>query len=96
MASTKEYLEYVMEQLEAAGFDDVKSRPMMGEYLLYVSGVLVGGIYDDRFLLKKVEGNDGFGMEEVLPYDGAVKKMWLVEEVDDGEKLEKVIRCIIR
>ena len=43
MASTKEYLEYVMEQLLAAGFSDVRSRPMMGEYLLYVDGVLVGG-----------------------------------------------------
>ena len=95
MASTKEYLEYVVEQLLAAGFVDVRSRSMMGEYLLYMDGVLIGGIYDDRFLLKKVEGNEGFGMEEAIPYPGA-RPMWLVGEVDDKEKLKEVVRAITK
>ena len=94
MASTKEYLEYVLEQLSVAGFSDVRSRPMMGEYLLYVDGVLVGGIYDDRLLVKCVEGNEEFGMEEAIPYPGA-KKMWLVGEVDDTKALVKIVRATV-
>ena len=94
MASKKEYLEYVMEQLKAAGFSDVRSRPMMGEYLIYVDSVLIGGIYDDRFLVKCVEGNAEFGMEEAVPYPGA-KKMWLVGEVDDSEVLAKIVRATV-
>ncbi len=90
MASTKEYRDYILEQLLAAGFSDVRCRPMMGEYLLYVDGVLVGGIYDDRLLLKKVEGNEEFQMEEAEPYPGA-KPMWLVGEVDDRGKLREVV-----
>ncbi len=90
MASTKGYLEYVLEQLKAVGFSDVRSRPMMGEYLLYVDDVLVGGIYDDRLLVKCVEGNAEFGMEEAIPYSGA-KKMWLVGEVDDVDRLREIV-----
>ena len=90
MASTKEYRDYVLEQLEAAGFSDARCRPMMGEYLLYIDGVLVGGIYDDRLLLKKCSENEAFFMEEAIPYPNA-KPMWLVGEVDDRERLKKVI-----
>ncbi len=90
MASTKEYRDYILEQLLAAGFSDASCRPMMGEYLLYIDGVLIGGIYDDRLLLKKCSGNEGFGMEEAVPYPGA-KPMWLVGEVDDREKLAEII-----
>ena len=92
MASTKEYRDYILEQLKVVGFDDVVCRPMMGEYLLYVDGALVGGIYDDRLLVKCVEGNAEFGMEEAIPYPGA-KKMWLVGEVDDTRALTKIVRA---
>ena len=95
MASTKGYLEYVMEQLSAAGFSDVENRSMMGEYLLYVDSVLIGGIYDDRFLVKCVEGNAGFGMEEAFPYPGA-KPMRLVGEVDNIEVLKKIIKETVK
>ena len=94
MASTKEYLKYVLEQLAGAGFSDVRSRPMMGEYLLYVDDMLIGGIYDDRFLVKCVEGNSEFGMEEVVPYPGA-KPMWLVGEVDGIEALAEIVRTTV-
>lgn len=93
MASSKEYRDYILEQLSLVG--DVSCRPMMGEFLLYVDGVLFGGIYDDRFLVKIVPGfNDGFGMSEALPYDGG-KAMYLVEDVDDREKLAEVVEKTI-
>ena len=95
MASTKEYRNYIMEQLQTAGFSDVQCRPLMGEYLLYVDGMLVGGIYDDRLLLKKVEGNEEFGMEEAESYPGA-KPMWLVGEVDDRERLAEIMEASLR
>ena len=63
---------------------------MMGEFLLYADGVLFGGIYDDRLLVKKTESNAGFGMSEALPYEGA-KPMYLVNEVDDRERLKGII-----
>jgi TfoX/Sxy family transcriptional regulator of competence genes len=52
MASTKEYLDFVMEQL--SGLDEVSSRAMMGEYILYYRGRIFGGVYDDRLLVKPV------------------------------------------
>ena len=55
---------------------------MMGEYLLYHEGKLFGGIYDDRLLVKIVDSNKKYDMQEALPYDGA-KAMYLVDEVDN-------------
>ena len=94
MASTKEYRDYILEQLAGAGVSDVRCRPMMGEYLLYVDSVLIGGIYDDRLLVKKCLENEEFGMEEAVPYPGA-KPMWLVGEVDDVRKLKDIIVATI-
>ena len=88
MASTKEYRDYILEQLSFV--PGVTCRPMMGEFLLYADGVLFGGIYDDRLLVKKTESNAGFGMSEALPYEGA-KPMYLVNEVDDRERLKGII-----
>ena len=93
MASTKEYLDYILEQLSLVS--GVTCRPMMGEFLLYADGVLFGGIYDDRLLVKKTEGNSGFGMSEALPYEGA-KKMYLVDEVDDKEKLREIVEGMVK
>ena len=92
MASTKEYRDYVLEQLSFV--PGITCRPMMGEFLLYADGVLFGGIYDDRLLVKKTESNAGFGMSEALPYEGA-KKMYLADEVDDKERLKEVVRQTI-
>lgn len=92
MASTKEYRDYVLERLAMVGFSDVVCRPMMGEYLLYLDGVLIGGIYDDRLLVKRVEENEVFSMEETIPYPGA-KPMWLVGEVDDAEILAEIVEA---
>jgi TfoX/Sxy family transcriptional regulator of competence genes len=89
MASTKEYRDYILEQL--ALVPDVSCRPMMGEFLLYADGVLFGGIYDDRLLVKKAPGfNDKFEMSEALPYEKG-KPMFLVEEVDNKEALREIV-----
>ncbi len=68
---------------------------MMGEFLLYADGVLFGGIYDDRLLVKKASSNGEFGKSEVLPYEGA-KKMYLVDEVDDKERLKVIVEGTIK
>ena len=93
MASTKEYRDYILEQLSLV--PGITCRPMMGEFLLYADGVLFGGIYDDRLLVKKTDGNAEFGMSEVLPYEGA-KPMYLVDEVDDRERLKEIAEGTVR
>lgn len=88
MASTKEYRDYVLEQLNLLG--DISYKPMMGEYLLYYRRVLFGGIYDDRLLIKKVESNKKYELSEEIPYDGA-KSMYQIENIDDQEELRDII-----
>ena len=86
MATTKEYKDYVLEQLP---LDNITYKLMMGEYLLYYNNTLFGGIYDDRLLVKKVDGNKKYNMQESIPYDGA-KSMYLVD-IDDRENLCNII-----
>lgn len=88
MASTKEYRDFILEQL--SDLPGISCRPMMGEFLLYLDDVLFGGIYDDRLLVKIVPENAEFEMPEAIPYDGA-KSMYLVEDVDDKEKMKEII-----
>ncbi len=88
MASTKEYRDYVLEELNL--LDNITCKPMMGEYLLYHEGTLFGGIYDDRLLVKKVESNKKFNMQESIPYKGA-KPMYLVDEIDNQELLKEIV-----
>ena len=90
MASTEEYRDYILEQLSLV--PEITCRPMMGELLLYADGVLFGGIYDDRLLVKITPGNGEFGMSEALPYEGA-KKMYLVDKVDDKNKLKEIVEA---
>lgn len=90
MASSKEYLEYILEQL--SGLDDISYRAMMGEYIIYYRGKIVGGIYDDRFLIKPVKSAMAMmpdaSME--LPYEGA-KEMILIDDVDDRDFLNELL-----
>lgn len=88
MSSTKEYRDFVLEQLNFS--DNITVKQMMGEYLLYYDGVLFGGIYDNRLLVKITENNQKYGMEKALPYDGA-KPMYSVGDLDDKEKLKNII-----
>ena len=93
MASSKEYLDFILEQLSE--LDDVSYRAMMGEYIIYYRGKVVGGIYDDRFLVKQtksaVELMPDANME--LPYDGA-KKMLLVDNAEDRAFIKKLFEAM--
>ena len=88
MSSTKEYKDYILEQLSI--LSDISYRPMMGEYLLYYKGVLFGGIYDDRLLVKKVDSNKKYNMQESIPYENA-KPMYLVDNIDNMELLKQIV-----
>ena len=89
MPSSREYLTFVLDQL--SGLRDVSLRAMMGEYLLYVRGRVVGGIYDDRLLVKPTPAALSLMPDapRELPYPGA-KEMLLVEDVDNGEFLREL------
>lgn len=89
MSSSKEYLEYIVEQL--SDLDDISYRAMMGEYIIYYRGKIIGGIYDDRFLVKpvKVAKNMMPDADIELPYEGA-KEMLLVEDVEDRDFLREL------
>lgn len=93
MASSKEYLAFILDQL--SGLEDVSYRAMMGEYILYCGGKVIGGIYDDRLLIKPTKSAAAMMPEGrmELPYDGA-KEMLLVEDVDDSEFLQKLVRSV--
>ena len=88
MSSTKEYRDFILEQLSI--LDKVTYKPMMGEYLLYYNDLLFGGIYDDRLLVKKVDTNKEYEMQESIPYKGA-KPMYLVDDVDNQDTLKDIV-----
>lgn len=88
MATTKEYRDFILEQL--CLLDGITCKSMMGEYLLYYNGILFGGIYDDRLLVKRVDNNKKYNMQESIPYDGA-KAMYLVDDVDNQELLKEIV-----
>ena len=93
MASSKEYLDFILDQLSE--LDEISYRAMMGEYILYYRGRIIGGIYDDRFLVKPVKAAKKMmpDAEFELPYEGA-KEMLLVDNVDDKEFLKALIEAI--
>ena len=89
MASTEGYLNYILDTLSET--ENVTYRKMMGEYILYYKGKVVGGIYDDRLLVKPVAAALKMLPEarKELPYEGA-KEMLLVEETDNGDLLKEL------
>ena len=95
MSSSKEYLHFILEQL--SDLEDISYRSMMGEYILYYRGKIVGGIYDDRLLVKKTRS----ALERMpaavcdFPYEGA-KEMLLVDEVDNKEFLTKLFEAMYK
>ena len=93
MASSKEYLAYILEQL--SGLEDIRYRAMMGEYILYYREKVVGGVYDDRFLIKNVTAARESMLDASLerPYEGA-KEMLLVENIEDREFLTDLLNSI--
>ena len=93
MASSKDYLDFILEQL--SDLDDITYKAMMGEYIIYYRGKIVGGIYDDRFLVKNIK-SAAAAMPDAspeLPYEGA-KEMLLVDDVDNREFLTGLIEAM--
>ena len=93
MASTKEYLDFVLEQLST--LEGITYRAMMGEYILYYRGKIVGGIYDNRLLVKPVKSAIALmpAASYEPPYEGA-KEMLVVEAVEDADFLTKLFQAM--
>ena len=93
MASSKEYLDYILDQLSL--LDGVSYKAMMGEYIIYYRGKIIGGVYDDRFLVKPVPAAKRLmpGAQAELPYEGA-KEMLLIENTDDREFLKELLMAM--
>ena len=97
MASSKDYLQFILEQL--SDLEEITYRTMMGEYILYYRGKIVGGIYDDRLLVKPIKSAVSYMPEAAyeLPYEGA-KEMLFVDNVDDKEFLalpqSVLVKCL--
>ena len=93
MASSKEYLDFILEQL--SGLDDISYRAMMGEFILYYRGKVFGGIYDNRFLVKPTPSALAKmpDAEKELPYDGG-KEMLLPDELENREFLRELIEAM--
>ena len=90
MASSKAYLDFILDQL--SGLDEISCRTMMGEYVLYYRGKIIGGIYDDRFLVKPTPSARAMmpQAEMELPYEGA-KEMLVVDNVESREFLTALV-----
>lgn len=95
MASSKEYLDFILDQL--SGLDEISYRAMMGEYIIYYRGKIIGGIYDDRFLVKPTksarEKMPDADLE--LPYEGA-KEMLLVDNVENRDFLRDLLEAMYK
>ena len=92
MASSIDYLRYVLEEL-LRDIKNITYKKMMGEFLLYKDNILFGGIYDDRFLIKKTKSVESFGFKEVIPYPSA--KAMLLIDIEDNEEIERIINLVI-
>ena len=93
MASSKEYLDFILEQLsECSG---ISYRAMMGEYIIYCRGKVIGGIYDDRFLIKPTKSAVEMMPDAAaeLPYEGA-KEMLLADNIEDKEFMQSLIEAV--
>ena len=93
MASSREYLDFILEQL--SGVDGITWKAMMGEYILYMNGRIIGGIYDDRFLVKPTPAARAMMPDAALelPYEGA-KEMLLVDNVDSRDFLAQLLTAM--
>lgn len=93
MASSKEYLDFILGQVSE--LDNISYKAMMGEFIIYYNGKIIGGIYDDRLLVKPVQSAINYMPNAVyeLPYDGA-KKMLLVDNVDNKEYLTGLLNVM--
>ena len=89
MSSSKEFKDFILDQLK--DLYNVRSKPMMGEFLLYYDDVLFGGIYDNRLLIKMTDSNKKYHLSQEIPYPSA-KPMYMVENLDDTQYLNNLIQ----
>ena len=92
MATSQDYFEYILELLREV--NGVSHRKMMGEYILYCHGVIFGGVYDNRFLIKKTKTNAQYNLKEALPYPGG-SVMYVIDSEDPDEVKEIVLKTIL-
>lgn len=93
MSRTKEYKDYIVEQLRDL---NLLTKPMMGGYLFYYEATYFGGIYEnDNFLIKKTASNEKYHLKEEIPYKGA-KAMYLIEDFEDVSLVEEIIRETVK
>ena len=91
MSSSIDYLEYVLDLL--SDIENITYKKMMGEYILYCDGIIFGGIYDNRFLIKKIKSLENIGFKEEIPYPSA-KPMYLVD-IENREEINELIYKLI-
>lgn len=91
MASSNDYLVFVLDLLREV--NDITYKKMMGEFILYKDGKIFGGVYDNRFLVKKAPGLEKYHMKEQIPYPGA--KAMLLVDIEDSEEIKNIINIII-
>ncbi|MBQ6782570.1 MAG: TfoX/Sxy family protein [Acholeplasmatales bacterium] len=91
MSSSIDYLEYVLDLL--SDIENITYKKMMGEYILYCDGIIFGGIYDNRFLIKKTKSLENIGFKEEIPYPSA-KPMYLVD-IENREEINELIYKLI-
>ena len=88
MPSTRQFRDYILDQLHT--LNNITSKAMMGEFLLYYNGILFGGIYDDRLLIKITKSNTQYSLDTAIPYDNS-KPMYMVDNIDDVDYLHNLI-----
>ena len=88
MPTSKEYIDLILDKLDS--LENISYKSMMGEYLLYYNKILFGGIYDNRLLIKIVETNKDYNLEEAIPYKNA-KPMYFIKDIEDKKFLKDII-----
>ena len=88
MPTSKEYRDLILDKLDL--LENISYKSMMGEYLLYYNKILFGGIYDNRLLIKIVETNKDYNLEEAIPYKNA-KPMHFIKDIEDKKLLKEIV-----
>lgn len=93
MASSRDYLIYVTEDL-LRDIPNITYKKMMGEYILYKDTIIFGGIYDDRFLVKKTKSVENLELKEMIPYPNA--KPMLLIDIEDSDEVNEIITKVVK
>ena len=92
MASSKDYLIYVLDLLR--NLSGISYKKMMGEYILYKDNIIFGGIYDNRFLIKKTKSLEAYHFKEAIPYPSA-KAMYIIDS-EDPDEIEEIVNRFLK